>query len=184
MSHIHELGLGTSLFSHETNSFVVQPYEPIPLIVLPYKLLICSKSSKPSRLGPWHARNHHTMDSSPNSSRREHHSSLPVVRPTHVIIILRTPHPIVVDRNSTSVMPIMRSTIQAHPKPLLDLVLQAQTSQTQAYTSYPLGNNKQTIQIVHKHMAIRLNSLKPRTLAQAKLSISLRLAHLAWASLK
>ena len=64
-------------------------------------------------------------------------------------------------------MPIMRSTIQAHPKPLLDLVLQAQTSHTQAYTSYPLGNNKQTIQIVHKHMAIHINSLKPETLAQA-----------------
>jgi len=179
MSHIHELGLGTSLCSHETNSFVVQPYEPIPLIVLPYKLLVYSKSSKPSRPGPWHTRNHHTMDSSPNSSRREHHSSLPIVRPTHAITILRTPRPIVADRNSTSSMPIMRSTIQAHPRPLLDSVLQVQTSQTQAYTSYPLGNNKQTIQIVHKHMAIRLNSLKPRTLAQAKLSISLRLAHLA-----
>jgi len=46
MSHMHELGLGTSLCSHETNSFVVQPYEPIPLIVLPYKLLVCSKTSK------------------------------------------------------------------------------------------------------------------------------------------
>jgi len=46
MSHMHELGLGTSLCSHETDSFVVQPYEPIPLIVLPYRLLVCSKTSK------------------------------------------------------------------------------------------------------------------------------------------
>jgi len=46
MSHMHELGLGTSLCSHETNSFVVQPYEPIPLIVLPYRLFVCSKTSK------------------------------------------------------------------------------------------------------------------------------------------
>jgi len=80
MSHIYELGLGTSLCFHETNPFVFQPYEPIPLIVLPYRLLVYSKSSKPSRLGPWHARNHHTMDSSPNSNRREHHSSLPCVQ--------------------------------------------------------------------------------------------------------
>ena len=28
----------------------------------------------------------------------------------------------------------------------------AQTPQTQAYNSYPLGNNKQTVQTVHKHM--------------------------------
>jgi len=108
MSHIYELGLGTSLYSHETNSFVVQPYEPIPLIVLPYRLLICSKSSKPYRLGPG----------------------------THAITILRTHRPIVADGNSTSSMPIMRSTIQAHPRPLLDLVRQAQTPQPHAYTSY------------------------------------------------
>jgi len=107
MSHMHELGLGTSLCSHETNSFVVQPYEPISLIVLPYRLLVCSKSSKSSRLGPWYARNHHTVDSSPNSSRREHISSLPIVRPTHVITILRTPRPLVIGENSTSSMPIM-----------------------------------------------------------------------------
>jgi len=42
MSHMHELGLETSLCSHETDSFVVQPYEPILLIVLPYRLLACS----------------------------------------------------------------------------------------------------------------------------------------------
>jgi len=66
------------------------------------------------------------MDSSPNSSRREHHSSLPIVRPTHAITILRTHRPIVADGNSTSSMPIMRSTTQAHPRPLLDLVRQAQ----------------------------------------------------------
>jgi len=136
MSHIHELGLGTSLCSHETNSFVVQPYEPIPLIVLPYRLLVYSKSSKPSRLRPWHARNHHTMDSSSNSSRREHISSLPIVRPTHVITIPRIPCPLVAGGNSTSSMPIMCPTIQAHPKPLLDLVRQAQTLQPLAYTSY------------------------------------------------
>jgi len=48
MSHIHELGLETSLCSHETNPIVVQPYEPILLIVLPYRLLVYSKSSKSS----------------------------------------------------------------------------------------------------------------------------------------
>jgi len=123
---MHELGLGTSLCSHETNSFMVQPYEPIQLIVQPYRLLSCSITSKLTQLGPWHARNHHTMDSSPNISQLEHHSSLPIVRPTHAITILRTPHPIVVDWNSTSSMPIMRSTTQARPRPLLDLVHQAQ----------------------------------------------------------
>jgi len=50
MSHMHELSLGTPLCSHETNSFVVQPYEPIPLIVLPYRLLVCSETSKSQ---PW-----------------------------------------------------------------------------------------------------------------------------------
>jgi len=99
MSQLHELDLGTSLCSHETNSFVVQPYEHIPFIVLPYRLLVCSKSSKPSWLGPWHARNHHTMESSPNSSRRERHSSLPIVRSTYVITILWTPRHLVADGN-------------------------------------------------------------------------------------
>jgi len=117
MSHIHELGLGTSLCSHETNSFVVQPYEPIPLIVLPYRLLVCGKTSKSSQLGPWYARNHHTMDFSPNSSRREHNSSLPIVRPTHVITILRTPHPLVADGNSTNSIPIMCPTTKHIPDP-------------------------------------------------------------------
>ena len=117
MRHKHELGLGTSLYSHETNSFVVQPYEPISLIVLPHKLLVCSKTSKSSQLGPWHARNHHTMDSSLNSSRREHHSSLPIVRPTHVITILRTHRPLVADGNLTSSMPIMCPTIKHIPDP-------------------------------------------------------------------
>jgi len=101
MSHMHELGFGTSLCSHETNSFVVQPYEPILLIVLPYRLLVCSKTFKPPSLGPWHARNHHTMDSSPNSSRWEHNNSLPIVRPTHVITILRTPRHLAADGNYT-----------------------------------------------------------------------------------
>jgi len=101
MSHIHKLGLGTSLCSHETNPFVVQPYEPILLIVLPEKLLVCRKTSKPPSLGPWHTRNHHTMDSSPNSSRREHNSSLPIVRSTHVITILRTPRHLAADGNYT-----------------------------------------------------------------------------------
>jgi len=117
MSHIHELGLGTSLCSHKTNSFVVQPCELILLIVMHYKLLICSKTSKSSQLGPWHARNHHIMDSSPSSSRREHNSSLPIVCPTHVITILRTPRPLVANGNSTSSMPIMRPTIKHIPKP-------------------------------------------------------------------
>ena len=117
MRHIHELGLGTLLCSHKTNSFVVQPYEPIPLIVLSYRLLVRSKTSKSSQLGPWHARNHHTMDSSPNSSRREHNSSLPIVHPTHVITILRTPRPIVADGNSTSSMPIMCPTTKHIPDP-------------------------------------------------------------------
>jgi len=93
------LGLETVLCFHETNPFVVQPYEPIPLIVLPHRLHICSKTSKPSSLGPWHARNHHTMDSSPNSIQREQNYSLPIVRPTHVITILRTPRHLVADGN-------------------------------------------------------------------------------------
>ena len=101
MSHIHELDLGTSLCFHETNPFVVQPYEPILLIVLPYKLLVCSKTSKPLSPGLWHARNHHTMDSSPNSSRWEHNSSLPIMRPSHVITILRTPRHLAADGNYT-----------------------------------------------------------------------------------
>jgi len=117
MSHMHELSLGTSLCSHETNSFVVQPYEPIQLIVLPYRLLACSKNIQASKLGPWHARNHHTMDSSPNSSRREHHSSLPIVRPTHAITILRTPRPLVADENSIGSMPIMYPTTKHIPDP-------------------------------------------------------------------
>jgi len=101
MSHIHELGPGTSLCSHETNPFMVQPYEPILLKVLPYRLLVCSKTSKPLLLGPWHARNHYTMDYSSNSSRREHNSSLPIVRLTHVITMLRTPRHLAADRNYT-----------------------------------------------------------------------------------
>ena len=105
MSHMHVLGLGTSLCSHETNPFVVQLYEPIMLIVLPYRLLVCSKTSKPLSLGPWHARNHHTMDCSPNSSRREHNRSLPIVRPMHVITILRTPRHLAVDENYTILCP-------------------------------------------------------------------------------
>jgi len=117
MSHIHELGLRTSLCSHETNPFVVQPCEPILLIVLPYRLLVCSKTSKSSQLGPWHAHNHHTMDSSLNSSRREHNSSLPIVRPTHVITILRTPRSLVANGNSTSSIPIMRPTVKHIPNP-------------------------------------------------------------------
>jgi len=98
---MHVLGFGTLLCSHETNPFVVQPYEPILLIVLPYKLLVYSKPSKPHSLGPRHARNHHTMDSSPNSNRQEHNSSLPIVRPTHVITILRTPRHLAANGNYT-----------------------------------------------------------------------------------
>jgi len=81
------LGLGTLVCFHETNPSVVQSYEHIPLIVLPYKFLACSKTSKPSLLEPWHAHNHHTMDSSPISSRRElnqfhaHHASLHQAHP-------------------------------------------------------------------------------------------------------
>ena len=93
------LGLGTLLCSHETNPFVVQPYEPISLIVLPHRLLVCRKPSKPASLGPWDAYNHHTMDSSLNSSQREQNYSLPIVCPTHVITILRTPHLLVADEN-------------------------------------------------------------------------------------
>ena len=115
VSHMHELGLGTSLCFHETNSFVVQSYEPIPLIVLPYRLLVCSKTSKSYT---WTlARNHHTMDSSPNSSRREHYSSLPMVCPTHAITILRTPRPLVADGNSISSMPIMCPPTKHIPDP-------------------------------------------------------------------
>jgi len=93
------LGLETSLCSHETNPFVVQPYEPISLIVMPHRLLNCRKPSKPASLRPWHAHNHHTMDSSPNSSQREQNYSLPIVRPTHVITILRTPRLLVANGN-------------------------------------------------------------------------------------
>jgi len=101
MSHIHELGPRTSLCSHETNPFVVQPYEPILLIVLPYRLLVCNETFKPLSLGPWHARNHHTMDSSPNTNQQEHNNSLPIVRPTHVITMLRTPRHLAADGNYT-----------------------------------------------------------------------------------
>jgi len=98
---MHELGIGTSLCSNETIPFVVQPYELILLIVLPYRLLVCSETFKPPSLGPWHARNHHTMDSSPNSSRREHNSSKPIVRLTHVITIVRTPRHLAANGNYT-----------------------------------------------------------------------------------
>ena len=135
MSHIHELGLGTSLCSHETNSFMVQPYELIPLIVLPYRLLVCCKSSKPSRLGPWHARNHHTMDSSPNSSQREHHSSLPIVRLTHVITILRTPRHLVADRNYTVPCPSWVQPTSTSQTPI-GLSPSSPTPLPHAYTSY------------------------------------------------
>jgi len=73
MSHIHELGLGTSLCSHETNSFVVQPYEPIPLIVMPYRLLVLVNHPSLLNLDPG----------------------------THVITILWTPRPIIADENIT-----------------------------------------------------------------------------------
>jgi len=73
MSHMHELGLGTSLCSHETDSFVVQPYEPISLIVLPYRLLACSINIQVSHLDPG----------------------------THAITILWTPRPLVADGNIT-----------------------------------------------------------------------------------
>jgi len=138
---MHELGLGTSLCFHEINPFVVQPYELFPLIVLPHGLLVCSRTSKPPSLGPWRARNHHTMDSSPNNRRREHNSSLPIVHLMHVITILRTPRHLAADENY-----------------ILDLVHQAQTPETQAYNSYTLGNSKQTVQIVR----INLPSSHPR----------------------
>jgi len=89
MSHMHELGLGTSLCSHETDSFVVQPYEPILLIVLPYRLLVCSKNTQVSHLDPV----------------------------THAITILMTPRPLVADGNSTSSMPIMCPTTEHIPNP-------------------------------------------------------------------
>jgi len=73
MSHMHELSLGTSLCSHETDSFVVQPYESIMLIVLPYRLLVCSKNIQVSHLDPG----------------------------THAITILWTPRLIVADGNIT-----------------------------------------------------------------------------------
>ena len=71
ISHMHETRSWDFTVLPRTIPFVVQPYEPILLIVQPHRLLVCGKTSKPSQLGPWHARNHHTMDSSPNSSRRE-----------------------------------------------------------------------------------------------------------------
>ncbi|QCD86205.1 hypothetical protein DEO72_LG3g726 [Vigna unguiculata] len=63
------------------------------------------------------------MDSSPNSSRREHHSFLPIVRPTHAITILRTPRPLVADGNSTSEIPSpgrVAPSLKATPLPRLD----------------------------------------------------------------
>jgi len=129
------LGLGTLLCSHGTNPSVVQPYEPISLIVLLHRLLACSKTSNPFSLGPQHARNHHTMDSSPNNSQREQNYSLPIVCPTHVITILRTPCHLAVDGNY-QFHAHHASHHQAHPRPLLELVLQAQTPHTHAYNSY------------------------------------------------
>jgi len=128
------LGLGTLLCSHKTNPSVVQPYEPIPLIVLPHKLLACSKTSKPFSLGPWHAHNHHTIDSSPNNSQQEQNCSLPIVHPTHVITILRTPRHLAADENY-QFHAHHASHHQAHPRPLLDLVLQAQTPHRESYNS-------------------------------------------------
>ena len=57
---------------------------------------------------------------------------------------------------------------QAHPRPLLALVLQAQTPQTQAYNSYPLGNNKQTVQTVHKHKTLHHSRLSHVTSPKVK----------------
>jgi len=119
------------------------------------------------------------MDFSPNSSRLEHHSSFPIVRPTHVITILRTPRLIVPNGNSTSSMPMMRSTIQAHPSPLLDLVLQAQTPHTTCIYFLYLGKVAKSHIQAHTNMELCISSLKPGTLAQAKPSTSLRLIHLA-----
>jgi len=85
MSHMHELGLGTTLCSHEIDSFVVQPYEPILLIVLPYRLLVCSKNIQVSHLDPR----------------------------THAITILWTPRPIVADGNITVPCPLCARHMQS-----------------------------------------------------------------------
>ena len=61
--------------------------------------------------------------------------------------------------------PITNYSLIPNPK---DLVLQVQTPPTHA----------------HANIEIRSNSLKPRTLAQANPSGSLRLVHLAWVSMK
>jgi len=73
---------------------------------------------------------------------------------------------------------------QAHPKPLLDLLLQAQTPHHMHI--HPILRKKYPNH-THKHIQTwknRINSLKPGTLAQAKPTASLKLVHLAWASSK
>jgi len=100
--------------------------------------------------------NHHTKDSSPISSRRE----LNQFHAHHV------------------------SNHQAHPRPLLDLVLHAPNTTPHAYTSYTEDKATQSHTQAHTNMEFRINSLKLGTLAQAKPTASLRLVHLTWASLR
>jgi len=175
---MHELGLGTLLCSHETNPFVVQPYEPISLIVLPHRLLVCRKPSKPSSLESWHARNHHTMESSLNSNQREQNYSLPIVRPTHVITILRTPRHLATDGNyivpcPSCVPPLSIS--QTH----IGLSPSSPNTTTQAYNSYTSGTSKQPSSTSHTNMKLVVYSLKLGIFAQASPSPSLKLLHLA-----
>ena len=95
--------------------------------------------------------NHHTKDSSPISNRRELNQFHAHLASNH----------------------------QAHPRTLLDLVLQAQTPQPHAYTSYTYERVVKSTHKAHTNMAIRINLLKLGTLAQAKPLVSLRLVHLA-----
>ena len=142
----------TSLCSHETNPFVVQLYEPILLIVLPYRLLVCSKISKPPSLRPWHTHNHHTMDSSPNSSWWEHNSFLPIVRPTHVITILRTTRHLAVDGNYTVPCPSCVPPLSTSQTPI-GLSPTSPTRQTHANNFLSLGNTKPFSTTIHKNLA-------------------------------
>ena len=178
MSHMHELGLGTLLCSHKTNPFVVQPYEPISLIVLPHRLLVCRKPSKPSSFEPWHTRNHHTMDSLHNSNQREQNYSLPIVRPTHVITILRTRHHLAADGNYTVPCPSCIPPSSTSQTPIR-LSRSSPNTTTQVYNSYTLGTSKQPSSTSHTNMKLVVHSLKPGIFAQASPSASLKLPHLA-----
>jgi len=83
--------------------------------------------------------------------------------------------------------PITNSLLATQAKHIpdpMDLVLQAQSSQTHAYNSHNLGNIKQTSSTsTLKHESSPF-SLKLGIFAQPRASVSLKLDFLAWASVK